>query len=130
MSALVFHWETGPGSWKATSDLNTGQTSGWGTRETSFRKCWGDGRVPIPSRLLLATVVRSRKACARGGCARVCACPPGNGGNYFLRFRRKESGGGDNNAYPSPLFASSEDPAQKILRGPSVEDLAQRYQES
>lgn len=31
---------------------------------------------------------------------------------------------------PSPLFASSEDPAQKILRGPSVEDLAQRYQES
>lgn len=47
-----------------------------------------------------------------------------------ISFVSEESGGGDNDAYPSPLFSSSEDPAQKILQGPSVEDLAQRYRES
>lgn len=62
-------------------------------------------------------------------CACVSVCPSSREQRVIRPFSRK-SGRGENDAFLSPFFSSSDEPTLKILQGSSVEDLTQRYQES
>lgn len=86
--------------------------------------------MPIPSRLLLATVVRSRKACARGGvhgCVRVH-----QGTEETISFVSEEKKVVEEIIMPTPVHSSRlvKTQPRRSYGDLPLEDLAQRYQES